>query len=256
MTRRLAHKFAIVTGASGGIGRSVAIALAGEGAELALLGRKLNVLESVAQECVERGGKARCYQIDLLDETQLSKLKADMARESQHIDVLVHSAGMFASSRVAEASLSDFDLLFRCNVRAPFLLTQLFLPALRQSHGQIVFINSTAGLISAPGVSQYAATKHALKAIADSLREEVNEQGIRVVSIFPGRTATPMQVRVHELEGKDYRPEELIQPEQVAQAVVGALLMGREAEVTEIRLRPMLKPGVTPASKQRGPRTK
>jgi len=256
MMGRLVNKVAIVTGASSGIGRAVALALAREGGDLALLGRRIDVVQRLAEECTGLGGKARCYEIDLLSETQFPGIAAEITRNQKRVDILVHSAGMFAASPVAKASLADFDLMFRCNVRAPFALTQLFLPALRENQGQIVFINSTAGLISTAGVSQYAATKHALKAIADSLREEVNEQGIRVVSIFPGRTATPMQARVHELEGKDYRPDELIQPDQVAQAVLDALLMGPEAEVTEIRLRPMQKPGSGTAGKQHGPRPK
>jgi NADP-dependent 3-hydroxy acid dehydrogenase YdfG len=219
MMGRLANKVAVVTGASSGIGRSVALALAEEGADLALLGRQMDRLNTLAEECP----KARCYKVDLLDETRFPPLR--------------------------EQVLRDFDLLYQCNVRAPFALTQLFLPSLTQRQGQIVFINSTAGFAAPAGISQYAATKHALKGFADSLREEVNEKQIRVISIFAGRTATPMQANVHALEGKEYHPEKLIQSGQIADAVISALVMGREAEVTEIRVRPMAKPGAGPARK-------
>ena len=121
-------------------------------------------------------------------------------------------------------------------------MTQLFLPSLSQRQGQIVFINSTAGLAAAAGVSQYSATKHALKALADSFREELNELGVRVLSVYLGRTATPMQAKLCAEEGLKYRPERLIQPSQVAESVVGALALGKEAEVMDIRIRPMLKP--------------
>jgi short-subunit dehydrogenase len=121
-------------------------------------------------------------------------------------------------------------------------LTQVFLPTLSQRQGQIVFINSSVGLAAAAGVSQYSATKHALKALADSFREELNVAGVRVLSVYLGRTATPMQARVCIEEGREYRPERLIQPSQVAESVVGALALGREAEVTDIRIRPTLKP--------------
>lgn len=80
-----------------------------------------------------------------------------------------------------------------------------------------MFINSSVGIVARGGIGPYAATKHALKAIADSLRDEVNKDGIRVLSIFLGRTATPMQEEVHRLEGKPYRPERLLQPEDVAE---------------------------------------
>jgi NADP-dependent 3-hydroxy acid dehydrogenase YdfG len=91
-------------------------------------------------------------------------------------------------------------------------------------------------------VAQYSATKHALKAIADSLREEVNAEGVRVVSVYPGRTATPMQAEVHELEGKPYKPERLMQPADVAEVVLTALTLPRTTEVTDLMVRPMAKP--------------
>ena len=93
-------------------------------------------------------------------------------------------------------------------------------------------------------ISQYAATKAALKAMADSLREEVNPDGVRVLSIFVGRTATPMQAALHEAEGKEYRPERLLQPEDIASTIVHALCMPRTAEITEVDIRPMQKPRI------------
>jgi NADP-dependent 3-hydroxy acid dehydrogenase YdfG len=90
-------------------------------------------------------------------------------------------------------------------------------------------------------VGQYAASKHALKAIADSLRDEVNTEGIRVLSVYPGRTASPLQAAVHQMEGRTYHPERLMQPEDVALAVINALGLPRSAEVTDIHIRPMAK---------------
>jgi NADP-dependent 3-hydroxy acid dehydrogenase YdfG len=111
---------------------------------------------------------------------------------------------------------------------------------LRAREGQIVFINSTVGLTARANVSQFAATQHALKAIADSLREEMNPRGVRVVSVYAGRTATPRQARIHAVEGKPYPPERLMQPEDVASVVLNALALPRSAEVTDVRVRPML----------------
>jgi len=126
-------------------------------------------------------------------------------------------------------------------VRGPYLLTQCLLPLLRRRPGQVVFINSSAGLTARANVGQYAATKHALKAVADSLRDEVNRDGVRVLSVFPGRTATPTQEALHRLEGRPYRPERLLQPADVAAVVVHALGLPRTAEVTEIKIRPLVK---------------
>jgi NADP-dependent 3-hydroxy acid dehydrogenase YdfG len=91
-------------------------------------------------------------------------------------------------------------------------------------------------------VAQYAATKHALRAFTNSLRQEVNADSVRVLSVFLGRTATPMQQAIHAQEGKPYHSERLIQPEDVAAVVVNALSLPRTAEVTEIHMRPFLKP--------------
>jgi NADP-dependent 3-hydroxy acid dehydrogenase YdfG len=115
------------------------------------------------------------------------------------------------------------------------------LPMMKPHDGQIVFINSSVGLKAKAGVSQYAATKHALRAIADSLREEVNVNGIRVLSVFPGRTDTPMQKTVQRMEERSYQPERFMQPEDVAAVVINALVLPRSAEVTDIHIRSMHK---------------
>jgi NADP-dependent 3-hydroxy acid dehydrogenase YdfG len=105
-----------------------------------------------------------------------------------------------------------------------------------------VFVNSSIVSRAAQEAGQYAATQHALKGVADSLRQEINPEGVRVLSIYPGRTATARQASIHAAEGKSYRPEQLIQPEDVAFIVVSALKVARTAEVTDIHIRPMRNP--------------
>lgn len=239
----LSKKVAVVTGASSGVGRSIAFALTEAGADLAVLGRRITLLRAVAKKCSESGSRVVCYKVDLLNERQIHQLKKQVTKTFGGVDILVHSAGVIARSNVATASPKEFDWQYQSNVRAPFTLTQLLLPTLTERKGQIVFINSTAGLVGAGGFSQYAASKHALRALADSLREEVNAQGVRVLSVFLGRAATPMQEKVHRWEKKPYTPERLIQPEQVASVVIGALVLGPEAEITDVRIRPTIKPG-------------
>jgi NAD(P)-dependent dehydrogenase (short-subunit alcohol dehydrogenase family) len=134
------------------------------------------------------------------------------------------------------------DRQYDVNLRAPYLLTQSLLPMLRTGQGQVVFINSLVGLNAKGASGQYSATKHALKGLADSLREEVNPRGLRVLSVFLGRTASPMQAAVHQMEGRTYKPELLVRPEDVADLVSSALSLARTAEVTEITIRHSLKP--------------
>jgi NAD(P)-dependent dehydrogenase (short-subunit alcohol dehydrogenase family) len=238
LARPLFSQNALVTGASGGIGRAVALALARQGANLNLVGRSATALAEIVDEASQLSSVKGC-QLDLTDDNGIESTIGNMA-ESETLDILVHSAGIFHQSRMADASLEDFDRQYAVNLRAPYALTQRLLPRLIASQGQIVFINSTVGLASKrPEVGQYAAMKHALKAIADSLREEVNPKGVRVLTVYLGRTATPMQEAIFREEGRPYRPETLLQPKDIASLVVHALCLPRTVEVTDISIRPM-----------------
>lgn len=235
------NQIAVVTGASSGIGRAIALALAAQGATLCLVGRRLETLEAVADKARPTASHIRCYRADLTRDEDIAELAACLQRDWGVIDMLIHSAGVISLGKLEDAPVEDFDRQYRINVRAPYILTQALLPMLRLRRGQIVFVNSSAGLSARANVSQYAATKHALKAIADSLREEVNAEGLRVLSVYPGRTASPMQAAVHEMEGRPYHPERLMQPEDVAAVVIHALSLPRSAEVTDIHIRPLSK---------------
>ncbi|MGE0822164.1 MAG: SDR family oxidoreductase [Candidatus Binatia bacterium] len=240
---QFAHRVAVITGAGSGIGQAVARALAQQGATLCLIGRNLDRLKATAENLPAGVQAARCYHADVSCDQDIHALGAWLRKEFKQIDILVHSAGVISLGRSDAASVIDFDQQYRVNVRAPYLLTQAMLPLLYACRGQIVFMNSSAGLGAKANQAQYAATKHALTAVADSLREEVNPAGIRVLSVYIGRTATPMQVAVHEAEGKPYHPHRLLRPEDIATVVVNALSLARTAEVTEIRIRPLQKSG-------------
>lgn len=237
----LAGRVAVVTGAGSGIGKATALALGAQGVTLALVGRRSAPLELVADAARAGGVHAHTYPADVADANEIQALAAQLRRDFSRIDILVHSAGVHLRGPLAEAPPEEFDLHYHTNLRGPYLLTQELLPLLVQCQGEIVFINSSAGLIARANVGQFAATKHALKAIADSLRDEVNPHGVRVLSVYPGRTATPNQERLHSLEGRTYRPERLLQAEEVAAVIVHALSLPRTAEVTEIKIRPMFK---------------
>ena len=237
--RELAGQVAVVTGASSGIGRAVARALGAAGVRLCLVGRNSGKLEEVA--AAAGAGGALVVPADLSREEEIRRLARSVQEGRGGVDLLIHSAGLIAVGAFADAPVEELDQQYQVNVRAPFLLTQLLLPSLVERQGQIVFINSSAGVRAKGGVAQYCATKFALKALADSLREEVNASGVRVVSVFPGRTATPMQAALQEQEGLSYHPEWLLQPEAVAAVVVQALMLQKTAEVTDLHIRPFLK---------------
>lgn len=228
---------AVVTGASSGIGKAVASSLAQHGATVCLVARRVKELEAVASRGSVAPQQLFPIPADLSQEEDLNRLVARLRTDFQRVDILVHSAGLHARSLVTRAPLSDFEQQYRINVLAPYALTQALLPMLPAQRGQIVFVNSSAGLAAPEHLSQYAATKHALRAIADSLRKEVNQDGIRVLSVYLGRTATPLQERVHAMENKAYRPEKLMQADDVAAVIINALSLPRTAEVTDIQMR-------------------
>lgn len=233
---------AVVTGASSGIGKAIALGLAAQGASLCLVGRKIETLEAIAETVRKTARRVLHYRVDLTVDEDILELATHLQRDFSSIDILVHSAGVISLGSIEAAPVEELDWQYRTNVRAPYSLTKTLLPMIRLRRGQIVFVNSSVGLNARANVGQYAATKHALKALADSLRDEVNADGVRVLSVFLGRTATPMQASVHEMEGKEYHPERLLLPEDVAAVVINALSLPRSAEVTDINIRPLIKP--------------
>ena len=130
------------------------------------------------------------------------------------------------------------DRLLTVNVTAPARLTARLLPAVRAARGQIVLINSTQGLSPKAGVGSYAVSKTALRTFADTLRDEVADDGIRVLSVFPGATDSAMQRDVQALAGRPYDPRRFMDPQDVAGMVLAALAMPRRCEVTDIVMRP------------------
>jgi NADP-dependent 3-hydroxy acid dehydrogenase YdfG len=229
----------LITGATSAIGRAIAFELGSRNATLALVGRNLSTLKSMAENFVE---PAFYYQADLCSDGDIQNVAKEIRDRVGRVDILVHNAAVFSMGPVENTSVEDLDLQYRVNVRAPYLLTQRLLAVLKASQGQIVFMNSSIWLNARSGVSQYAATKYALKAMADSLRGEVNSERIRVLSVFPGRTAGPMQEARYAAERKPYHPESLLQPSDIALAVIAALALPRTAEITDLRIRPFLKP--------------
>jgi NADP-dependent 3-hydroxy acid dehydrogenase YdfG len=139
---------------------------------------------------------------------------------------------------VAETSVATWQQQLDVNAVGPAELTRLMLPALRAARGHVVFVNSGAGLRVSPEWGSYAASKFAVRAIADALREEERDTGVRVTTVYPGRTATPMQEKVHRQEGADYDPTRWIAPESVATTILAALDLPRDAVVSELTVRP------------------
>ena len=236
-----AGRCAVVTGATSAIGSALCRGLAQAGMTLCLLGRDTDRLARLAASLGPAAGRCLPGAVDLADEASIETLAANLARDPGAVDLLIHAAGEFDMGPHNSAPLAALDTLYRTNVRGPYQLTQALLPMLRAARGQIAFINSSAGLESKAGTGQYGATQHALRAIAETLRAEVNADGVRVLNVYLGRTASDRQARIFAREGLPYSPELLMQPADVAAMALAALRLPRTAEVTEIRMRPLLK---------------
>ena len=224
----------LIAGASGDIGQAIAVELLRAGSSVSMLGRSLERLKST--NLPKSSHKIEYLAADLTDFSAVAQVASDINREGK-LDALVLSSGTYARSQ----DPNDFRRQIDANIIGPYALLQATLPMLIESKGQIVFVNSSQALHGTAGIGQYAATKHALKAIADSTRSEVNEHAVRVMSLYLGRTAGNRQREIFSMEGRDYDPALLIQPSDVAKMILFLLQMPRTVEVTDIMMRPMLK---------------
>jgi len=156
---------------------------------------------------------------------------------------VLHVAGVVELAPVAELDADDLREQLDVNLVAPALLTRACLPALRAARGIVLFVNSAAGLSAGASWAAYAASKFGLRALADALRAEEMEYGVRVTTVFPSRTATPMQEKVHEQEGRTYDSSQWISPETVASTMLHVLDLPRDATIPVIDP-PSLRPSM------------
>ena len=223
----------MITGAGSGIGAAVAERLAQRGEQLWLLARDAKR----AAQLQARFPGSNTLVGDLATPDRLSWALGQQPQPVE-LDSLLHIAGVVQLGTVGDLTTKVWNATLAVNLIAPAELTRLFLPTLRVSRGQVVFVNSGAGLTAHPEWGPYAASKHGLRALADSLRGEERGNGVRVTSVYPGRTATAMQQKVRAQEGLPYVAEDFIDPESVATTVLTALDLPRDAEITDLTVRP------------------
>ncbi|GHF12780.1 MULTISPECIES: SDR family oxidoreductase [Streptomyces] len=223
----------VITGAGSGIGEAVATRLLERGDELWLFARDAGR----AKELAARFPGAHTLVADLGNPDRLSWALGHQNLPDR-IDSLLHIAGVADLGGVGELTTKTWNNTLAVNLVTPAELTRLLLPQLRVSKGHVVFINSGAGLRANAEWGAYAASKHGLKALADALREEEHTNGVRVTSVYPGRTATPMQQKVRQQEGQEYDAQRWIDPNSVAATVLLALDLPRDAEINDLSVRP------------------
>jgi short-subunit dehydrogenase len=235
----LRGRTALVTGASAGIGAATARELARRGVRVALVARRIDRVEEVAAEFRREGGEAAPLAADLADPAAVAGLRERVERAVGPVDLLVQNAarGMFGA--FAALDRERLRQVFELNVFAPVELTNAFLPGLRERRGRVVFVSSVVAYRAPPWTGAYAASKAALNALAEALRFEVHPDGVKVIVVSPGLTATEFRAVAPSADGTRRPPPKRFaaSPEAVARAIVRAAERGSREVVLGVGAR-------------------
>lgn len=230
----LTNQLAVITGASSGIGKSIAFALGRAGARVAICARTgANVTKTIA-DLKREGIDAVGAPCDVSDQASVRPFADYVRKERGDPVILVNNAGIGIFAPLAQLPLEDWDRVMGTNVRSLFLVTRDFLDGITKAGGVIVNIGSLAGRNGLEGGTAYCASKHALLGFSRSLMLEVRKTGTRVIAICPGSVSTNFNNRL----GKRANEERILMPEDVAQAVLGAVTLPQRAMISELDLRP------------------
>jgi NADP-dependent 3-hydroxy acid dehydrogenase YdfG len=248
MTTPLTGTTALVTGASGGIGAATALALAAQGAAVALLARRKDRLDEVAGRIRAAGGTALAIEADVTDQAQVAAAVEQTVRTYGGLDTLVNNAGIMLLGPVESAPVAEWDRMVDLNVRGLLHATHAALPHLLAAAGgargtaDIVNVSSLAGRVPIAGSAVYSLTKHGVGAFTEALRQEVTGRHVRVSLIEPGPVATELftHIRPEILEASRdaFADATLLQAEDVADAIAYAVSRPARVVLSELLIRP------------------
>ncbi len=231
------NKVVVITGASKGIGKATALALAKNGARLAISARSKDLLAETAKSVEELGGQVFTFTGDMSDEDQIISFVSQTADKFGRIDILINNAGFGYFHNIADFTTADWDEMFNLNVRGLFIATRESLPHLRKA-GESVVVNvaSLAGKNAFINGGGYAATKHAVVGFSRCLMLEERKNGVRVLVICPGSVATNFFDDHHDTF--DPKKDRILRPEDVADSIIHMIQLPQRAMVSEIDIRP------------------
>jgi clavulanate-9-aldehyde reducatase len=236
-------KVALVTGASSGIGESTAEALAAAGAAVAVGARRRDRLDELVQRLTQRGSRCIAVDLDVTDRDACAVAVQRTVDELGALDILVNNAGVMLLGPIETADTSEWVRMINTNVLGLMFMTHAALPHLLRRSGAVVQMSSAAGRVTRPSTAVYNASKFAVGAFSDVLRQEVAERGVRVIVVEPGAVDTPLREQITDAGARatlERRMEGLhpLDPGDVARAVVFALGQPQHVAVNEILLRP------------------
>jgi len=239
----------MVTGASSGIGRAVALSLAAEGVRLALVSRRLDPLVEMKHDIDSRGGSAFALAVDLRDESQILFAFRAVQRELGGVDILVNSAGLGHDAPLINGSTEHFREMLETNVLALAVMTREAIADMRARDvaGQIVHVSSLSAYRVQHKTGMYSATKHAVRALAEGLRQELRalDSPIRVACVSPGDTETEFVERMYRSKriAAELKPSyRQLDAADVAEAVMYILHAPPHVDVNDLLIRPVGQP--------------
>ena len=243
MPGQLDGQSALVTGASSGIGRAIAVALAREGAHVAVGARRQERLAELADEVKALGARVLTLDLDVTDQGACRSAVQDTVDEFGGLDILVNNAGLMLLGQVEGADTEDWRRMLNTNVLGLMYLTHAALPHLLDRRGAIVQMSSIAGRIARLGSAVYAASKFAVNAFSESLRQEVTSRGVRVIVMEPGVVNTELREHITQPAARERMAATAasmrqLQPDDIAAGVCYALSQPEHVSVNELFIRP------------------
>jgi short-subunit dehydrogenase len=216
----ISKKNAIVTGASTGLGKHLSIELSQNNYHVFLIARNIEKLEIVKENILDSGGDCSIFAADISNDNDVDKISEVVDKIAQ-VDVLVNNAGIGIFNKIENTSVDEWDKHISVNLRGSFLMSKMVVPNMKKNKsGKIVFINSVAGLHPYPYSSAYVASKFGLTGFSSSLREELRESNIKVLSYHPGAIDTPFWNN----SKTDFPRTEMLSSKDVAESIVSSIL--------------------------------
>jgi len=233
---KLKDDIAVITGASRGIGRAIALAFSEKGINLALFGRDKTKLSEVKEDCEKFGLNVLIFSGDVGNEQFVNSSIDEVMNKFGKIDHLINNAGIAHFGKFIDSSLTEFKEQVNTNLYGVYNFTKAVLPdMIRKRSGSIINISSLAGKNGFVGGSLYAATKHGLMGMTKCLMLEVREHNIRVASVCPGSVGTDL---ILNTALSPLYPEKILSPSDVAEVVLSILNLPRRALISEVEVRP------------------